>query len=122
MTPDQPPKEIKKSREPAHLVEIVKAEKFGIQRFGGQLLLFIPQAKVDALGLKAIEKLAEGIYTKEVLDKFAGLRGQYEYSFYLELPPQATKGSWDEKTWDEADDRVERLMVAIDKAVAKKSR
>ncbi len=112
---NNPPKLKNKENEEA-LINI-KEGKLHIDRFGGQTVLYIPQAIVDRVGKEAIENLIEKVYTREVLEEFEGLRSDYEMSWSVELPPQKNSLSFTEGKpriiFDETDHRIEELVGAI---------
>ena len=101
------PKPPQKYQENPSIVKDLEKGKCVVSRFHGQIHLYVPQTRVDAISKEVIEQLAEDIYTKSVLDQFEWMQNDYAHSLMLELPPQKNEG----------DDRVEQLINAINSYV-----
>lgn len=86
-------KENLKYEEPSYAKEKLEKGEFAIGYFHGQTFLFIPKPIGNVLGAQRLRDLADQIFGKEILEKFAGLTGDnYQSSYFMELPPQS---NWD---------------------------
>ncbi|PIP26603.1 MAG: hypothetical protein CO140_02400 [Candidatus Moranbacteria bacterium CG_4_9_14_3_um_filter_40_7] len=93
-----------KYEEPPYAKKKLEKGEFAIGYFHGQTFLFIPKTISEVLGAQRIRDLADQIFSKEVLDKFAGLvSNDYEQSYFMELPPQSD--------WD--DNQITKFIQAI---------
>lgn len=75
-------------KEPSQIRKKVERGEFAVEYYHGQTKLFIPKKVVDILGVEGIHVMAKQVFSEEVLNNFSVLAGNFELSYFMELPPQ----------------------------------
>lgn len=83
--------------------EFVSKGEYGIRHFRGQIQFFIPNSRLNRLGIVGLMNCLIQVYGAELFSSWASPY-QYRQSLSLELPPQREK--------------VEDLMALIDRRIA----